>query len=960
MTKRKTAFDLLVKPLRKLLAERGFIRPTLPQEKAIPRVLEGKNVLLIAPTATGKTESAFLPILHKIFEEQLARRGGIKAIYITPLRALNRDMLDRLRWWCRSLDLKISVRHGDTTIREREKQAISPPDILITTPETLQVVLAGRRLSRGLKSVRWVVVDEVHELADNKRGTQLALSLERLRRVKGGDFQIVGLSATIGSPEEVAKFLVGNGRECEIIDVTVTRKVQIDVLYPDVKPQDKVLASNLYTYPEVAARLRVMRKLIEKHESTIVFTNTRPMAEVLASRFRMWDLKFPISIHHGSLSSFARLRAERGLKSGELKGAISTSSMELGIDIGRIDFCIQYNSPRQVTRLLQRIGRSGHKVTGVAKGAIIVQDPSDALESIVIASRSKKRDLEPVKIPEKPLDVLAHELAGMLVASRQWSTEEVYEMIKRAYPYRNLTMNEFLRVLRFISGLTRRLAWLPPGEEVFERPRGGKRIFDYYFGTLSMIPEVKQYLVVDDDLNRPVGILDESFVAEYGEPGAKFVIGGSIWKIVQVFRDKVYVRADDDPLGAVPSWVGEEIPVPYSIAQEVGKIRRETEKLVKEGSSFKEIVQHFSKLYNARKGVLRKALKEVYEQARQGLPVPTDLRVTVEKCGEDTNVIHACFGTLVNRSLARFIARQASEELGESVAVSIDPYRIIIRSKALTPEELVNILKGGFGVDFRNALKSLIEDSRFFRWRIVQVARRMGVLDKEAEITSGVVDKLVKGLRGTPTYEEAFKEVVHKDLDLDRTLEILEKIKIGEIELVSHGAREKPTPLSETAWKHRSIALELVTPDRLRMLVLSSVRARLLSESRTFACTNCREHVEVKNIHELEERPACPKCGSEAIGLVEREPNEVLRVFDLLKRSPAQGERSKVWKEIKETAKLVSKYGKPAAVALVGRGVTPSAAEKILEEEERLSDRFFELILEKEREAMLRSRRWWS
>ncbi|MEM4188560.1 MAG: DEAD/DEAH box helicase, partial [Candidatus Hadarchaeum sp.] len=332
----------------------GFKEPTLPQQAALPKILEGKNILLISPAGTGKTEAAFLPALHLILTSP-TREPGIKIIYITPLRALNRDLLDRLGRWCRELDLKVSVRHGDTATRERRLQALIPPDVIITTPETLQILLLGKRLRNYLRSVRMVIVDEVHELADNKRGAQLAVTLERLRNLKGGDFQVIGLSATIGAPEEVAKFLVGRDRNCEIVDVSVAREVRIGVLYPTAKKVDEKLAEELYTFPTVAARLRAMRELIERHGSTLVFTNTRATAEVLASRFHLWDVKFPIGVHHGSLSAFTRLRGERGLKQRELKALICTSSMELGLDIGGVDLVIQYNSPRQATRLLQRV-----------------------------------------------------------------------------------------------------------------------------------------------------------------------------------------------------------------------------------------------------------------------------------------------------------------------------------------------------------------------------------------------------------------------------------------------------------------------------------------------------------------------------------------------------------------------------------------------------------------------------
>ncbi|RLI06286.1 ATP-dependent helicase, partial [Candidatus Bathyarchaeota archaeon] len=247
-------FTLLCRPIRRLIEERGFKEPTEPQRRVIPLILEGKNVLLISPTATGKTEAAVLPVFH-LYLQSGERPPGISILYITPLRALNRDILDRLSWWCSKLDIRLAVRHGDTSLRERSIQSRSPPEMLITTPETLQIVLLGRRLKRYLKAVRWVIVDEVHELADNKRGCQLSVALERLREITGGDFQIIGLSATIGSPEEVARFLVGDERPIEVVKVSVARRMELEVLYPEVEPEDYELAEKLYTHPEVAASL---------------------------------------------------------------------------------------------------------------------------------------------------------------------------------------------------------------------------------------------------------------------------------------------------------------------------------------------------------------------------------------------------------------------------------------------------------------------------------------------------------------------------------------------------------------------------------------------------------------------------------------------------------------------------------------------------------------------------------
>ncbi|MEW6221840.1 MAG: DEAD/DEAH box helicase [Candidatus Hadarchaeota archaeon] len=948
----KGAYGLLAKPIQKILLEKGFTKPTLPQEKAIPEILDGKNVLLIAPAGTGKTEAAFLPVLHQLLVSG-AREPGIKVIYITPLRALNRDMLERLQWWCGSLDLRVSVRHGDTAERERRTQALVPPDVMITTPETLQILLLGRRLSGYLRSIRWVVVDEVHELSDNERGAQLSLSLERLRELKGGDFQLIGLSATIGSPEEVAKFLAGVGRHCKVVDVSVAREIKIDVVYPQPSKADERLATQIYTFPQVAARLRKMRELVEKHRSTLIFTNTRPTAEVLGSRFRLWDINFPITVHHGSLSSFTRERAERMLKAGELRAIVCTSSMELGLDIGAVDLVIQHNSPRQVTRLLQRVGRSGHRIGEVSKGVIVVQDSDDALESLVIASRSRQKELEPVSIPEKPLDVLLHSLVSYIVAGRGENVGKVLEVFKRAYPFRNLSRDEVVRALSFAQSLEQRLVKVSVDGKTFERSGPSQRVFEYYFGNLSMIPEFKQYMVVDDEGGKPVGILDESFIAEYGEPGVKFVMGGELWRVIQVFKDKVYVKNERDPLGAIPTWIGEEIPVPLSVAQEVGLIRGTVEEGMKGGTKFEDVVAVLSKKLEASRETLTAALKEARKQSEDGLLLPTNRRVTVEKV-KDVCVVNCCFGTLANRAIARLISHKASAELGFSVATSVDPYRVLLRSSDLEPDKVLEILTGKLGGDFRRDLRQVIEESRFFRWRLAQVARKMGILRKDVELTSTILDKLTRSLKGTPAFEEAFEEVARKDLDLGLTLELLGKMANGEIEVVSFGVRKSPTPVSELAWRQRYLVLEPTAPGRMKILVMASAKARLLSEVRAFACVECRKYFEEIQVNKLDEEPKCPVCGSGRLGMAEERVDDVRWGAELAGR----GKITPIWKQIVENSKLISRYGKPAVVALVGRGVGHTAAEQILALEPRLTNRFFELVVRKERESVFRKFKW--
>ncbi|MGC9346053.1 MAG: DEAD/DEAH box helicase, partial [Candidatus Bathyarchaeales archaeon] len=668
----ENAFDLLVKPIRRLIEKRGFLKPTEPQEKAIPKILEGKNVLLISPTATGKTEAAVLPVLSMLLQEQ-QRIPGIKVLYITPLRALNRDMLERLEWWCNNLDIKLAVRHGDTETKERTRQSRSPPTILITTPETLQAILPGWILRQHLRHVRWVIVDEVHEMADSKRGSQLSLALERLRWIVGRDFQVIGLSATIGSPEKVAQFLVGNGRSVEIVRVPVARMMRLKIVFPKPEAEDLRLSSRLYTHPEVAARLRVIRDYISKRKSVLLFTNTRAISEVLASRFKVWDIDFPVSIHHGSLAKPSRIAAERGLKNGELKGLVCTSSLELGIDVGRIDMVIQYMSPRQVTRLIQRVGRSGHRIGRIADGIIVTMDSDDTLEALAIAKKALKEDLEPVLVPHKPYDAFAHQIAGLLLKRRRWQFDEILEIFRNAYPYEDLTIEDVEKILRYMHQRFPRLAWVSFEDKVVLKPRRTKALFEYYFGNLSMIPDEKQYLVVDESSDSAVGILDEAFMAEYGKPGIKFVIRGTAWRILHVSGEKVHVRPIDDPTGAIPSWIGEEIPVPFEVAQEVGSIRGFVEEQMKNGLSPEEIADKLSGQYPSDKDTILRALAETIEHVNAGFPVPTDKRIIVEDW-EEFVIVHANFGSLTNRALAQLLGQLLSERIGYSVVVQHDPY----------------------------------------------------------------------------------------------------------------------------------------------------------------------------------------------------------------------------------------------------------------------------------------------
>ena len=952
------AFGMLFKPIRRLVEQRGFEAPTEPQEKTIPKILEGKNVLLISPTATGKTEAAVLPVLNRLIQTP-ERPRGIKILYVTPLRALNRDILERLEWWCNNLDVKLAVRHGDTDTRERTRQSQNPPDMLITTPETLQAIMPGRRLRQHLQQVRWVIVDEVHEMADSKRGSQLSLALERLRWITGREFQLIGLSATIGSPKRVAQFLVGNGREIEIVRVPVARLMRLKILFPKPESKDFELASTLFTHPEVAARLRIIRDFIEKQKSVLLFTNTRAISEVLASRFKVWDIDFPVSIHHGSLAKPSRIAAERGLKNGELKGLVATSSLELGIDVGRIDMVIQYMSPRQVTRLIQRVGRSGHRIGRIAQGVIITMDSDDTLEAMAIARRAYEEDLEPVDVPCKPYDALAHQIIGLLMKKKRWYFYEIYDLFRKAYPYADLTVEDVQKVLTYMHSRFPRFAWVSFEDMLAIKPRRTKAMYEYYFGNLSMIPDEKKYLVVDEDKDSAVGVLDEAFVAEYGKPGVKFIIRGSPWKISNVYGDNIYVKSVDDPTGAIPSWVGEEIPVPFEVAREVGWIRGFVENRIREEAKPEELAAELAGKYPADKDTVLRAILETVEQVKNGFPVPTDRRVIIEDW-EDFVIIHANFGSLTNRALAQLFGHVLSEETGSTVAVQHDPYRIFIRTMGMVSANrvvaLFNELKDSPGLGIRDLLTRATVKTGLFKRRMVHVARRFGALKKWVDFSRVSLSKLMKSFEGTAIYDEALKETFSKDLDLEHLIHVFDMVRKGEVEVVKLDTGGVATPVARVGIERVSMKTDLIPPERMKLIVVESAKARLLNEVRTFVCTNCWDYLEMIRVKDLPDKPKCPKCDSAALGVLRKE-EDVVRSLVEKKGERLTKSEEKMKDRALETARLMSRHGKPAAAGLCGRKLKTSDVEEVLREEGELSDRFFELVIEAEREAL--KRRFW-
>ena len=403
----------------------GFENLTDIQKKAVPIIFQKIDSLVVAPTGSGKTESSVIPIFTRLSKSK--KPGKIKALYITPLRALNRDVFRRIIKYAENEGLSIQIRHGDTTQSIRKKITDSPPDILITTPETIVILLTQQKMLQSLSELEWVVIDEIHELLGNERGAQLSLSLERLQLNSKSEITRIGLSATVGNLNECAKFVVGTKRKCKIIRDTSIRKYDVDVKYIDGTISD--VADFIIDY--------VSKNY--PNSPVLLFTNTRGESEFLASILREKSTS-RIELHHGSLSQEVREETEETLRQGKAGIIVCTSSLELGLDIGSVELVIHYGSPRQVSKLIQRIGRSRHSRDSSAKGLIITNNPDDEFEAYAILDRVKEKSIEEQKIHNGSLDVLAHHLVGLSMQLNSVPVEQAFQLVKQAYPFRNTTI----------------------------------------------------------------------------------------------------------------------------------------------------------------------------------------------------------------------------------------------------------------------------------------------------------------------------------------------------------------------------------------------------------------------------------------------------------------------------------------------------------------------------------------
>ncbi|MFL5938800.1 MAG: DEAD/DEAH box helicase [Gaiellaceae bacterium] len=760
--------------------EQAFDGPTPAQELGWPAIARGGHTLIQAPTGSGKTLAAFLYGIDQL-DPQPGK--GLRLLYVSPLKALNYDIERNLRGPLAGLrsELRVGVRTGDTPQKERVAMVRNPPDILITTPESLFLLLTSQA-RETLRGIETVIVDEVHAVAGTKRGAHLALSLERLDRLTGRPIQRVGLSATQRPLEEIGRFVSG-GREIELVDAGRAKELDLKVVVPldDMREPEEQQSIWPSIYPEIL-------ELVRAHRSTIVFVNNRRLAERLALRLNDLAEEEIARAHHGSLAREQRVEVEELLKRGEIPCLVATSSLELGIDMGAVDLVVQVESPKSVARGLQRVGRAGHELGAVSRGRIFPKFRADLLESAVVARKMRAGEIEETAIPRNPLDVLAQQIVA-IAADDEIAVDDLHALVRRAYPFAELSRVQLENVLDMLAGrypsdefaeLRPRIVWDRTGGTIRGR-EGARKLAVTNAGT---IPDRGLFGVHLVDGGGRVGELDEEMVYE-ARAGQTFLLGASTWRIEEITRDRVLVSPAPGVPGAVPFWKGEGVGRPYELGAAIGQASRELVALP-EAKAIERLREDF--LLDQRAALnLVTFLRE--QEAATGA-VPSDKTIVVERFRDEIGDWRVCiltpFGGRVHAPWAMAIAKRLRESLGLEVQSlwSDDGIALHLPDADATPaleeilvdpneiEELVVAELGDtalFGARFReNSARALLiprrrpgERTPLWQQRLkaqglLQVARKYGsfpvILETYRECLQDVFDlpslkRLLAGLR---------------------------------------------------------------------------------------------------------------------------------------------------------------------------------------------------------------------
>ncbi len=894
---------MLEEYLKMLMHSKGYSTLTPAQSLSFNHIYEGKNVLVISPTGGGKTESALWPAMIRSKEDKL-NTEGFKIIYVTPLRALNRDMLKRIQIYAETLDLSVGVRHGDSSESERRYQALHPPDILITTPETLQIILAGKVINKHLKGLKTLIIDEVHELLNDERGYQLLVAISRIKKY-AEKFQIIGLSATVGNPGEVAEALFYPWNY-EIVNAAADKEYNITVLMND--KVDDSFADLIGAEKNYAGIIKEIYDLYQQGKQFIVFTNTRSTAEDIVMRLKLIDPKIAIEVHHGSLGKEIRTKVEEDFRLQKLRGLVCTSSMELGIDIGSIDHVLQVNSPRQVIRLVQRVGRGRHKLGEVSEGTILAINEIEAEEGIAIAKLVKDKRIEPVRIREKPLIVLANQIMSILNASREIELRDLFNIIKGSYIFRNLDYNEFMDFVKFLSSI--KMLYF---NEMTNKIKKTRKTMNYFFENISMIPDEKLYSVKESSTNKLIGFLDESFVATEIEIGSTFVLRGDTWRVLNIRDSNIYVDYVQG-ISVPPSWIGEEIPVPFDVAVEVQKIRDQG------------VGREFA----------NEQTMEKIEKIRNSFPKNNE--ILIEKEGSQT-VIHVSLGTKGNYTLSILLSGFLSQKYGESFLVDNTPYSIFLQGNyRYSTEEIKEILLNmGYVMD---SLDEHLKRTKLFQYNFLNVAKKFGVISKDSDMTRIKIDKIISFYIGTPLYDEAVERFRWEYLDIDALKYLWERIRSNQINFRFN------SKFSDISKMYLENLKEKMMPIRPTAPILNAIKKRLLNEELGFYCLSCNRKFSRK-VSEMKEF-RCVYCTSPRIAPVKKYELEEINELN-----------PEIRNKLLNNFHLLRMHGMNALLVLAGHGIGTETANRILRIPIRNENELLEKILSSEVEFS-KNKRFWS
>ncbi len=757
-------------------------------------MLDGRSILISSPTGSGKTLAAFLGIFDHL--ARLRRKGklpdAVLAIYVSPLRALAYDVQKNISAPLQELgfaDVRIGLRTGDTTQKERAAQKRKPPHIMVTTPESLALLLSQSSWLPALAARRFLIIDEIHALAENKRGTHLMVSAERLEALRA-DVPVcrIGLSATIAPLETVAEFLTGVGRRCEIVTAMKTKKAIVEVFSP--------LRKNPYPPAGYTAgrTLKELSGLLTSFRTTLIFTNTRSGAESIGLRLKrlLPKLARQIEVHHASLDRQIRLDVEDRLKQGKLRAVVCSTSLEMGIDIGFIELVVMISAPKGVSRALQRLGRSGHALNETSHAVLVASNINDLVECAVTAKMMEARSLERVRIPRNAADVLAQHVVGM-VASGNWTEDEVFDLVRRAWPYQELSREKFDAVLRYLEGGGASLEnqYRPLFGKIVRREGrlelpGPRVARDYYqnVGTIS-----SESMVQVRVKRRKIGVVEQGFIQKLNI-GDVFVLNGRTVRLLETRLLEAKAEWAPSDMPTVPRWNANKMPLASGLATEVTRLRSRMRELLELGDEGEAGRNWLVENYHLSAINAEAILRQFTAQARISA-IPTERDFLIEVYGEG-NVRHFFFHSLIGRSandaLSRIIAWRVKRRKGGNALVTIDDYGFLmsLRDFQVMPLEEWREL---FSPENAEAdLHEALVPSQLVKWQFRGVAQT-GLMVPRQQFgrerpsralqwsTEIIFEVLQKYEPDHPLLAEAYYEAAHTFLDLPRALDFLRRAR---------------------------------------------------------------------------------------------------------------------------------------------------------------------------------------